>query len=89
MYTLIAVYVHFNHFIDLTINSNATPYNLASSKLFLVWDPCLKTYIGYKQWSSLVAVSKLSRELVFSYFSTRHADQNSLSLERRLMLLTD
>ena len=33
MYTLIAVYAPFNRFIDLTINSYANPYNLASSRL--------------------------------------------------------
>ena len=31
--TLIAVYVHFNCFIDLTINPHTNPYSLASSKL--------------------------------------------------------
>ena len=34
MYTLIPVYVHFNRFIDLTINSHTNPHNLASSRLF-------------------------------------------------------
>ena len=33
MYTLIAVYVHFNRFIDLTIYSDTNPYNLASNRL--------------------------------------------------------
>ena len=33
MYTLIAVYVHFNRFIDLTIYSDTNPYNLASDRL--------------------------------------------------------
>ena len=28
LYTLMAVYVHFNRFIDLTINSLTNPYNL-------------------------------------------------------------
>ena len=32
--TLIAVDVHFNCFIDLTINPHTNPYSLASSKLF-------------------------------------------------------
>ena len=33
MYTLITFYVHFDRFIDLTINSHTNPYNLASSRL--------------------------------------------------------
>ena len=33
MYTLMAVYVHFNCFIHLTINSHTNPFYLASSKL--------------------------------------------------------
>ena len=37
MYT---VYVHFNRFIDHTINSYTTPYNLASSRLLWVWVAC-------------------------------------------------
>ena len=31
MYTLIAVFVYFNHFTDLKINFHTNPYNLASS----------------------------------------------------------
>ena len=34
MYTLIAVYVHCNRFIDLTINSNTNPYNVAAIRLW-------------------------------------------------------
>ena len=33
VYFVIAVYAHFNRFIDLTINSHTNPYNLASSRL--------------------------------------------------------
>ena len=33
MHTLMAVYVHFNCFINLTINSHTNPFNLASSRL--------------------------------------------------------
>ena len=33
MFTLIAVVVHFNRFIDLKINFHTNPYNLASSML--------------------------------------------------------
>ena len=33
MYPLIAVYVHFNSFIALTINSRTNPYQLAASRL--------------------------------------------------------
>ena len=33
MYTLIAVFVHFNHFIDVKISFHTNPYNLASSRL--------------------------------------------------------
>ena len=40
MYTLIAVYAHFNRFIDLTINSHTNRYNLASSRLMWVWVTC-------------------------------------------------
>ena len=40
MYTLIAVFVHFNHFIDLKINFHTDPYNLASSRLLWFWAPC-------------------------------------------------
>ena len=40
MYTLIAVFVHFNHFIDLKINFHTDPYNLASSRLLWFWGPC-------------------------------------------------
>ena len=37
---LIAAYLHFlDRFIDLTINSHTSPYNLASSRLLRVWDP--------------------------------------------------
>lgn len=31
MYTLRAVFVHFNHFVDLKLNFHSNPYNLASS----------------------------------------------------------
>ena len=40
MYTLIAVYAHFNRFINLTINSHTNRYNLASSRLMWVWVTC-------------------------------------------------
>ena len=40
IYTLIAVFVHFNHFIDLKINFHIDPYNLASSRLLWFWAPC-------------------------------------------------
>ena len=40
MYTLTAVFVHFNHFIDLKINFHTDPYNLASSRLLWFWAPC-------------------------------------------------
>ena len=36
MYTLIAVFVHFNHFIDLKINFHTNPYNLASSTAVVI-----------------------------------------------------
>ena len=39
MYTLIAVYVRFNRFIDLAINSQTNPDNLASRRLLWVWAP--------------------------------------------------
>ena len=46
MYTLIAVFVHFNHFIDLKINFHTNPYNLASSRLLGFWAPCgLRSYL--------------------------------------------
>lgn len=40
MYTLIAVYAHFNRFIDLTLNSHTNRYNLASRRLMWVWVTC-------------------------------------------------
>ena len=43
MYTLIAVFVHFNRFIDLKINFHTNPYNLASSMLLWFWAPCGRT----------------------------------------------
>ena len=36
MYTLIAVFVHFNRFIDLKINFHTNPYNLASSTAVVI-----------------------------------------------------
>ena len=36
MYTLIAVFVHFNHFTDLKINFHTNPYNLASSTAVVI-----------------------------------------------------
>ena len=46
MYTLIAVFVHFNRFIDLKINFHTNPYNLASSMLLWFWAPCgIKRFI--------------------------------------------
>ena len=36
MYTLIAVFVHFNHFIDLKINFHTNCYNLASSTAVVI-----------------------------------------------------
>ena len=36
MYTLIAVFVHFKHFIDLKINFHTNPYNLASSTAVVI-----------------------------------------------------
>ena len=36
MYTLIAVFVHFNHFIDLKINFHTNSYNLASSTTVVI-----------------------------------------------------
>ena len=47
MYTLIAVFVHFNRFIDLKINFHTNPYNLASSMLLWFWVPCGKTTNNY------------------------------------------
>ena len=41
MYTLIAVFVHFNRFIDLKINFHTNLYNLASSMLLWFWAPCV------------------------------------------------
>ena len=41
MYTLIAVFVQFNRFIDLKINLHTNPYNLASSMLLWFWAPCV------------------------------------------------
>ena len=41
MYTLIAVFAHFNRFIDLKLTFHTNPYlNLASSRLFWFWAPC-------------------------------------------------
>ena len=40
MYTLIAVFVHFNRVIDLKINFHPNPYNLASTMLLSFWAPC-------------------------------------------------
>ena len=40
-----AVYLHKNPFIDLTINSNTKPYNSASSRLW-VWAPFHCSYRG-------------------------------------------
>ena len=36
MCTLIAVFVHFKHFIDLKINFHTNPYNLASSTAIVI-----------------------------------------------------
>ena len=57
MYTLIAVFVHFNHFRDLKINFHTNPYNLASSRLLWFWAPCggsswLKFCLIRKHWDS-------------------------------------
>ena len=46
MYTLIAVYVHFNRFIDLTIYSDTNPYNLAKQVRKVHEKP---SYYGAKQ----------------------------------------
>ena len=44
MYTLIAVFVHFNHFIDVKISFHTNPYNLASSRLLWFWSPCVEPF---------------------------------------------
>ena len=40
MYTFIAVFIHFNYFIDLKINFHTNSYNLASVRLLWFWGPC-------------------------------------------------
>ena len=51
MYSLIAVFEHFNPFIDLKINFHLNPYNLAS-RLLWFWAPCVR-------WTSLAGVRKI------------------------------
>ena len=46
LYTLIAVYVHCNRFIDLTIHSNTNPYNVAAIRLWWIWVSCAMTRRG-------------------------------------------
>ena len=50
MYTLRAVFVHFNHFVDLKLNFHTNPYNLASSRLLWFCAPCgpTSTHIGWR-----------------------------------------
>ena len=50
-HTLIAVFEHFNPFIDLKINFHINPYNLAR-RLLRFWAPCV-------QWTSLAGVRKM------------------------------
>ena len=40
MHILMVGYWHYYRFIELTINSHAKPYNLASRRLLWAWDPC-------------------------------------------------
>ena len=59
------VYVHFNLFIDPTINSYTNPCNLASSRLLWVWLPCDKSHPREiqetgKDWFGKLSVLSLS-----------------------------
>ena len=49
-HTLIAVYVHFNCFINLTINSHTNPYNLASSRLLWSGFPVVSGEVYSFNW---------------------------------------
>ena len=64
------VYVHFNLFIDPTINSYTNPCNLASSRLLWVWLPCDKSHPREiretgKDWFGKLSVPSLSRKFSF------------------------
>ena len=57
-----AVYVHFSHFLDQTINSQRNPYNLASSRLLWVWWPS-----GYSTHAKVPQVSLSYPEFTLKY----------------------
>ena len=70
------VYVHFNLFIDPTINSYTNPCNLASSRLLWVWLPCDKSHPREiretgKDWFGKLSVPSLSRK--FSSYTPLYA----------------
>ena len=70
------VYVHFNLFIDLTINSHTNPCNLASSRLLWVRLPCDKSHPREiretgKDWFGKLSVPSLSRK--FSSYTPLYA----------------
>ena len=73
MYTLIAVFVHFNHFIDLKINFHTNPYKkLASSRLLWFWAPCHCTWA--KTWHKLKFIT---HKYNFGEFLSRYLVKNT------------
>ena len=69
MYTLIAVFVHFNRFIDLKINFHTNPYKLASSMLLRFWAPCDYT-IRAVPYTTVVRRDMSNSYLQFVVFGT-------------------
>ena len=77
MYTLIAVFVHFNRFIDLKINFHTNPYNLASSMLLWFWAPCGKACLhrgGGRQVGKVTCLNRVMRLSISSLFHLYSSD---------------
>ena len=62
-HTLMTVYVHFNRFIELTINPHTNLYNLASRKprLLRAWEPLVP--YNYCFWSPWLWDVSLAEEM--------------------------
>ena len=54
-----AVYVQFNRFIDLTKNSHANPYHLASTELTVVRAGCPVCAWTIAQWRHLTTTTRI------------------------------
>ena len=59
-----AVFVQFNRFIDLTKDSYANPYHLASTELTVVWAGCPVCAWTIAQWRHITTTTRILQFVV-------------------------